>query len=67
MKMFNTNQMWTELAETGRANLQVLSPADSVLREQINTEADEEGVRVRMDFKPNKMGSYTAYVYLRKN
>lgn len=65
--MFNTNQMWTELAETGRANLQVLSPADSVLREQINTEADEEGVRVRMDFKPNKMGSYTAYVYLRKN
>lgn len=65
--MFNTDLMWTELAETGRANLQVLSPTDGVLREQINTEADAEGVRVRMDFKPNKMGSYTAYVYLRKN
>ncbi len=65
--MFNTDLMWAELAETGRSNLQVMSPTDGVLREQINSEADAEGVRVRMDFKPNKMGSYTAYVYLRKN
>ena len=65
--MYNTTQMWTDLAETGRTNVDMLAPKGTELREQLQQEADAEGVRLRMDFKPNKLGSYTAYVYLRKN
>lgn len=65
--MFNTDTMWTELAQNGRTNVEVLSPTGNELREQLQMEANAEGVRLRMDLKPNKMGSYTAYVYLRKN
>jgi hypothetical protein len=64
--MYDTTQVWNDLATTGRAQLTTLS-RDPILNEQLRVEADEEGVSVKVDFKLSKTrGDYSAYVYLRK-
>jgi hypothetical protein len=65
--MYDTTQVWNDLATTGRARLNVLRPSDPMLTEQLRAEASEEGVSIKVDFKLNKTrGDYNAYVYLRK-
>ena len=64
--MYDTTQVWNDLATTGRARLNVLRPSDPMLTEQLRAEASEEGVSVKVDFKLSAQGDYNAYVYLRK-
>ena len=67
--MYDTNTVWNELALTGRASAILVSEYDAAaFGEQIRAEAEDEGVRVRVDVKFSKVRcDYTAYVYLRKN
>ena len=64
--MYDTTQVWNDLATTGRAQMITLS-RDPKLTEQLRSEADEEGVSVKVDFKMSAQGHYNAYVYLRKS
>ena len=64
--MYDTAQVWNDLAATGRAHMITLS-RDPKLTEQLRSEADEEGVSVKVDFKLSARGDYNAYVYLRKS
>jgi len=64
--MYDTTQVWNDLATTGRAQMITLS-RDPKLTEQLRSEADEEGVSVKVDFKLSARGDYNAYVYLRKS
>lgn len=65
--MYDTTQVWNDLATTGRAHMITLS-RDPNLTQQLREEAFEEGVSVNVDFKLSKArGDYSAYVYLRKS
>jgi hypothetical protein len=66
----NTNGIWNELAETGRASIETVSAFDRNrefiipydLRQQLQNEARKEGVR--LEFRVRKTGG--ACVYLRR-
>jgi len=64
--MYDTTQVWNDLATTGRAQMITLS-RDPTLTQQLRSEADEEGVSVKVGFKMSARGDYNAYVYLRKS
>jgi len=64
--MYDTTQVWNDLATTGRSHMITLN-RDPKLTEQLRAEADEEGVSVKVDFKQSARGDYNAYVYLRKS
>lgn len=64
--MYDTTQVWNDLATTGRAQMHTLS-RDPNLSQQLRVEADEEGVALKVDYKLSKArGDYTAYVSLRR-
>ena len=64
--MYDTAQVWNDLAATGRAHMITLN-RDPNLTQQLREEAFEEGVSVKVDFKQSARGDYNAYVYLRKS
>lgn len=64
--MYDTTQVWNDLSTMGRAQMITLS-RDPTLTQQLRSEADEEGVSVKVDFKMSARGDYNAYVYLRKS
>jgi len=64
--MYDTTQVWNDLATTGRAHMITLS-RDPNLTQQLRAEAEEEGVSVKVDFKMSARGDYNTYVYLRKS
>ena len=63
--MYDTTQIWNDLATTGRGHMITLN-RDPNLTQQLRAEAEEEGVSVKVDFKLSARGDYNAYVYLRK-
>ena len=64
--MYDTTAVWNDLATMGRAQMITLN-RDPTLTQQLRSEADEEGVSVKVDFKMSARGDYNAYVYLRKS
>ena len=62
--MFDTMNVWDNLSLTGRARL-TMPACDRALNKQLQDEAAEEGVSLKVDWREAAKG-YTVYLYLMK-
>lgn len=63
--MYDTTQMWHDLAGHGRAKM-IVGDKSHDLIDQLRNEATDEGVGLKLYYIANAEGDYTAYAYLRR-
>ena len=64
--MYDTDQIWVTLAETGKFKMPLNFSEINDFRAQLHAEARDENVRLRMDIKRLPSARPNFYIYLRK-